>query len=118
MQPDDGKIGFNRKRAQRFWSKSKWKQNGTCLFYRKDNPPIEIIINNVMVNSMKSMNVPGVQYDSKLNWSVHISKQINKANRALHADNMIKNYFSQPEICIPYFTITRKFGTCLRSNLG
>ena len=37
-----------------------------CLFYRKDTPQIEIAINNVMIKSMKSMNVLGVEFDSKL----------------------------------------------------
>ena len=69
-----------------------------CLFYRKDTPQIEIIINNVVIKSMKSMNVLGVEFDSKLNWSNHIAKQINKAKSALHAINMIKKYFRQSEI--------------------
>ena len=50
-----------------------------------------------MVKSMKSMNVLGVEFDSKLTWSNHIAKQINKAKSALHAINMIKKYFTQSE---------------------
>ena len=69
-----------------------------CLFYRKDTPQIEIIVNNVVIKSMKSMNVLGVEFDSKLTWSNHIAKQINKAKSALHAINMIKKYFTQSEI--------------------
>ena len=44
------------------------------------------------------MNVLGVEFDSKLNWSKHISKQIIKANKALYAIKMIKKYISQSEI--------------------
>ena len=53
-----------------------------CLFYRKDTPQIEIIINNSTIKSETVMNVLGVLFDSKLTWSNHVSKQINKANKA------------------------------------
>ena len=69
-----------------------------CLFYRKDTPPVEVIVGNVAIKSMQSMNVLGVIFDSKLTWSKHISTQICRANKALHAIRMIKNFFSQSEI--------------------
>ena len=49
---------------------------------------------------MASMNVLGVEFDSKLNWSKHISSHVSNANRALHAIEMIRKYFSQTEILI------------------
>ena len=39
------------------------------------------------------MNVLGVQFDSKLSWSEHVNKTINKAKRTHHAINLIKKYF-------------------------
>jgi hypothetical protein len=69
-----------------------------CLFYRKDTPPIEIILNNNVLRSTDSMNVLGVIFDSKLNWAKHIANQINKANRAHHAIKMIRKYFNKDEI--------------------
>ena len=69
-----------------------------CLFYRKDTTPIEIDVNNNLIKSMSHMNVLGVEFDSKLTWTYHIAKQINKANKALHAIKMIKKYFSRKEI--------------------
>ena len=69
-----------------------------CLFYRKESHPIEITINNIMIKSCNKMNVLGVTFDSKLNWSAHISNQINKANKALHAIKLIKKYFTTNEI--------------------
>ena len=56
-----------------------------CLFYHKDTPPIEIMINNVWIKSNNEMNVSGMMFGLKLTWSVHIPRQINKANKALHA---------------------------------
>ena len=44
------------------------------------------------------MNVLGVCFDSKLNWSMHVANTINKANKALHAIRLIKKYFNQHEI--------------------
>ena len=69
-----------------------------CLFYRKDTPPVEIIVNNSVIKTSNEMNVLGVTFDQKLTWSPHISKQINKANKALHAIRLIKKYFTQKEI--------------------
>ena len=69
-----------------------------CLFYRKDTPQIEIIINNVKIKSESVMNVLGVLFDSKLSWSNHVSKQINKANKALHAIKLIRKYFNNKEL--------------------
>ena len=69
-----------------------------CLFYKKDTPPVEIILNNVTVKSGTSMNVLGVCFDSKLTWAKHISNAINKANMALHAIKLIKKHFSGNEI--------------------
>ena len=69
-----------------------------CLFYRKDTPQIEINLNNVTIQSETVMNVLGVLFDSKLTWSNHVSKQINKANKALHAIKLIWKYFNSKEI--------------------
>jgi hypothetical protein len=42
--------------------------------------------------------VLGVLFDSKLSWSNHVSKQINKANKALHAIKLIRKYFNNKEL--------------------
>ena len=42
------------------------------------------------------MNVLGI--DSKLSWASHVSKQISKANKALHVINLIKKFFDKEEI--------------------
>ena len=44
------------------------------------------------------MNILGVCFDSRLSWSLHIAKTINKAITALHAIRLIKKYFTGPEI--------------------
>ena len=49
-----------------------------CVFHRLDPPQITITINNCHVKSINSMNVLGVQFDSKLCWSNHVSKCIKK----------------------------------------
>ena len=67
-------------------------------FYRKDTPPVMISVNNTHVLSKDSINVLGIIFDSKLTWAKHISCQIGKANRALHAIRLIKKYFNQDEL--------------------
>ena len=69
-----------------------------CLFHRNDHAPITITINGITIKSKSSMNVLGVQFDSKLSWHDQISKSINKAKRTLHAINLIKKYFNADEL--------------------
>ena len=69
-----------------------------CLFHRKDNPPIEITLHNQIITSKPSMNVLGVAYDSKLNWNIHITNCITKANKALHAIKIIRRFFTSKEL--------------------
>ena len=57
-----------------------------------------ISVNNTHVMSKDSINVLGITFDSKLTWAKHISSQIGKANRALHAIRLIKKYFNQDEL--------------------
>ena len=39
--------------------------------------------------SQPSMNVLGIEYDSKLQWGVHLSNAVSKAKKALHAIRFI-----------------------------
>ena len=64
-----------------------------CKFHKTDSSQVEIILNNNTVKSQKSMNVLGVEFDSKMNWTPHINKSILKANKALHAIKMKKKIF-------------------------
>ena len=74
------------------------KANLKCDSSTEEIPPIEIIISNALIKSSNEMNVLGVTFDSKMTWSIHISKQINKANKDLYAIKLIKKYFTQKEI--------------------
>jgi hypothetical protein len=38
-----------------------------CMFHRMDCCPVTITLNLVQIKSVKSMNIPGVHFDSKLN---------------------------------------------------
>ena len=44
------------------------------------------------------MNVLGVLFDSKLNWSDQVSSAILKANKSLNAIKLIRKFFSTPEL--------------------
>ena len=81
-------------------SRLKVNENKTelCLFYRKDTHPIEITLNNTIIPSQSSMNVLGVIFDSKLNWSKQVSQATQKAKKSLHAIKMIRKYFTRNEI--------------------
>ena len=69
-----------------------------CLFHRHDQPLIRVMIGGRAVTSKKSMNVLGVIFDSKLTWSLHIAQAISKANKALCALRMLKNFFTPKQM--------------------
>ena len=48
--------------------------------------------------SKTSINVLGVQFDSKLTWSEQVNKSINKSKKALHAVKPIQKYFTRDEL--------------------
>ena len=54
-----------------------------------------IVVNNVVVKSKISINVLGVTFDSKLNWSIQVAQSIMKAKRSLHAIKLIKIFFTE-----------------------
>ena len=51
-----------------------------------------------MINTKKSINVLGVIFDTKLQWSEHVTKALQKANRSLNAIKMIRKFFSTKEL--------------------
>ena len=59
------------------------------------------------------INVLGVIFDCKLNWASHISKQINKANKALHTIKLIRKFFKPEEI---WTLLTANFYSVLYYN--
>ena len=69
-----------------------------CLFHRKSNPLIEIIINNITIKSKHAINVLGIEFDSKLQWNTHVSKTISKAKKANHAIRLVRKYFNKHEL--------------------
>ena len=87
---------------------TKWlKQSGlvvnkdkteVCLFYKNDCAPVDIKINNVTITSKKYINILGVVFDSKLQWTNHVAKAINKSNRSLNALRLIRKYFNTQEL--------------------
>ena len=54
-----------------------------CLFHKQDQQPIQVTVENVIVTSKKSMNVLGVIFDSKLDWSIQIATCIKKQKKTL-----------------------------------
>ena len=47
---------------------------------------------------MKSINVLGVVFDSKLNWQIHVAKAISKAKKALYSLRLLKKFFNNCEM--------------------
>ena len=47
-----------------------------CLFHTNDQPQITIMLQGSEILSKNSMNVLGVTFDLKLNWSIHVANSI------------------------------------------
>ena len=67
---------------------------------RVSNNKLCKFLSNYLTNltSKPSMNVLGVEFDSKLEWNVQVNKTINKAKKTYHAINLIKKYFNSNEL--------------------
>ena len=55
-------------------------------------------INGNRVQTKKEMNVLGIIFDSKLQWTNQVINTIARANKALNAISLIKRYFTQDEL--------------------
>ena len=69
-----------------------------CLFYKKETQQVSINLGMNMITSKNVINVLGVTFDSRLQWSEHVSKTISKANRALCAIKLIRRFFNTKEL--------------------
>jgi hypothetical protein len=76
-----------------------------CLFYKSDTTPVTITLADESVTSCKHINVLGVTFDSKLNWTAHIYNTVDKCAKSLNALKIIRKYFT-----------TKEFLMLLRSN--
>ena len=69
-----------------------------CLFHRSSVKIINITVNNFNVRSTPQINVLGVTFDSKLQWTEQVANSIKKANKSLLAIKLISKFFNQTEI--------------------
>ena len=69
-----------------------------CLFNVRDHPTIEININNNVIKTKPSMNVLGVQFDSKLQWNHHVQNTVSKLKKVLQSITIIRKYFNKQEL--------------------
>ena len=69
-----------------------------CLFYKGDSTPISLNLYGKTIVSNKTMNVLGVIFDSKMQWSNHIAHAIKRSTKRLNAIKLIKKFFNQREL--------------------
>ena len=89
------------------------KKTEICLFHRNDTQIITLTLQGQQITSKKFMNVLGVTFDSKLNWSIQTANAISKANKSLYAIKMIRKYLNPIEIKI---LLTSNFYSTLYYN--
>ena len=66
--------------------------------HKNDQWLIDLTINNVVIKSKPAINVLGVLFDSKLNWTHQVAQVISKAKNLLHAIKLIRKYFNVQEM--------------------
>ena len=90
------------KNCESWLTKSGMKVNeqktGLCLFHNNDTAPIVINFNGADIRSTQNINVLGVIFDQKLQWSDHVAQSILKSNRALNAIRLLKRHFTTKEL--------------------
>ena len=55
-----------------------------CLFHRKDHHPITLFLSGQEITSKNEINVLGVTFDSKLQWSLQLEKNKKSKIHAAH----------------------------------
>jgi hypothetical protein len=69
-----------------------------CIFHQSGNTDGKLLIDNVLITSKNEINVLGITFDSKLQWSSQVSRAIRGTNISLQAIKLIRKYFTTPEI--------------------
>jgi hypothetical protein len=69
-----------------------------CVFHKNLCVKTSVNVNGVMVNTSDSINVLGVESDSKLQWCKQVSNTIKKSYKSLHALKMVKKLFTKKEL--------------------
>jgi hypothetical protein len=64
-----------------------------CIFHRHDSGKGQLTVNSVVIKSGNCLNVLGIKYDSRLDWSLQVDKSISEARKATQAIRMIKSHF-------------------------
>ena len=89
-------------RVESWLKKSGMKVNDAktclCLFYNKDTAPIKLVLNNCVIKSEKKINVLGVLFDQKLQWSDQVAHTVLKSTKALNAIKLIRKFFTTREL--------------------
>ena len=68
------------------------------LFHKRDSRPVSIKLGLGSIITQTVINVLGVIFDSKLQWSNQVANCIQKANRALSAIKLIRWFFKTGEL--------------------
>ena len=68
------------------------------MFYKRDHPLISLMVNNKLIRSNKSVNIFGVIFDNKLQWSNQVAQAINKSKKTLLSIKLITKYLTKSEI--------------------
>jgi hypothetical protein len=74
------------------------KKTELCIFHQNVNTDGSLSIDNSFITSKNEINVLGITFDSKLQWSSQVSQAIRGANNALQAIKLIRKYFTAPKI--------------------
>ena len=72
-----------------------------CLFYQKDQNPVQVILNKQLLTSKPSVNILGISFDCKPNWQIQLENSITKAKRPPNAIKLIHKHFNRHELLTP-----------------
>jgi len=74
------------------------KKTEYVIFHRNTIVEDEIMINGQSIKSQQSMKILGIEFDSKLNWSIHCQKVISNSKTSCYGLNHLRKFFTQEEM--------------------
>ena len=84
--------------AERLEAYSKWKQDEIVFILKERSAPCHPPIHWSTNYFKKQINVLGVTFDSKLQWTTQVAKTMKKAKSTLHSIKLIKAHVSNLEL--------------------
>ncbi len=88
-------------------------ESDLCLFYESDTLRVTLSLGGMVITSKKTINVLGLMFDSKLNWTNHVYNAVSISSKSLSALKIIRKFFTTKEFLM---LLTSNYASVLYYN--